>query len=382
MRIRAATMSESERRVESTDDGPDPDRPADEGEIDRPDARAYPWWAWREEFDGLSEEARPLAEAIGRAVEGEADPEDAAGELVARSDVSLEQAWTAADRLYRSLDRARDEAPEEELEAARDRLHEVVREVWIAGGRREGATFRDFVREVAHDLRSPLHSILFLTDGLYREESGPLTPVQKRQISVVHTAAAALLRMANDVLDFSSADGELGADEVDVVPVAAQQVVGDLESHVEPLVHHHRASLEVEADPEAGDARRGDPQVLKRILLTLTSNGLEAAGEDGTVRVRMEGDGERLRAVVEDDAGDVEPEELERLIEGGPHASVVRRLDGDTRGLGLVICVGAAGAADGDVAVRRTDDGWTRVSVTLPFPVFEPEEEEGRERGE
>lgn len=334
---------------------------------------AFPWWPWEEEVRRLPASLRPLAEAVAHVVEGTGASDDPAEVLRGELDASLEEAWDVVERLHRSLDRAHGAAPEGELEEARGRLNEVLREVWVAGAQREGQTFRELVREVAHDLRSPLHSILFLTDGLFREETGSLSPAQKRQISVVHTAAAALLRMSNDVLDFSAGEASPVVDEVARAPFSADEVLADLENLTEPLVHHHRATLDAELD--APGAREGDPQVLKRILLNLTSNALEATGEGGRVRVRISGDEDVLRAVVEDDSGDADPDELARLLEGGSDSRIVQSLGGDTRGLGLVICARLARAAEGSIDVCCTGDGWTRFAVDLPFPVFEPEED-------
>src|SRR2546428_8252034 len=43
--------------------------------------------------------------------------------------------------------------------------------------------------QVAHDLRSPLTSILFLTDALRTGESGPLEPAQAQQLALIYAAA-------------------------------------------------------------------------------------------------------------------------------------------------------------------------------------------------
>lgn len=332
----------------------------------------FGWWDWRDHVEDLDDSVRPVAEALAGRVEGRTGPDELARTLAERESAGLRESWEAVSRLHRSLDRCRESAPPEEFSRVRERLDDACGELWVSGARAAMCDFQTFVREVAHDLRSPLHSIIFLTDALFREESGSLTGTQKRQVSVVHSAAAALLRMANDLLDFSGTAGEPDPDDVEEIPFSPMQVVDDLESLLEPVTHHHNARLDTELqDPES---RVGDPQVLNRILLNLTSNAMEAAGENGTVRVRIAGDEDHLRAVVEDDSDDADLGKIRELVDGGSYPQVIRRLGGETRGLGLVICGRMVRAVDGDLDVDRTDDGWTRFSVELPFPVLETED--------
>jgi signal transduction histidine kinase len=305
-------------------------------------------------------------------VEGRADPDDLVRALERSRPPGSRESWKAVSCLHRSLDRCQRTAPPDEFSQARERLDQACGELWACGAEAATADLRMFVREVAHDLRSPLHSIIFLTDALFREEGGPLTPTQKRQVSVVHSATAALLRMANDLLDFTGAADEPVPDDVERIPFSPLQVVDDLESLLEPVTHHHNARLDTELQDV--ESRVGDPQVLNRILLNLASNAMEAVGENGTVRVRLQGDEDRLHAVVEDDSDDADPGKIRELVDGGSYPQVIRRLEGETRGLGLVICGRMVRAVDGELEVERTDDGWTRVSVALPFPVLETED--------
>ena len=57
------------------------------------------------------------------------------------------------------------------------------------------------VVEIAHDMRSPLSSILFLVDTLRRGQSGTVTAVQERQLGLIYGAALGLNTLACDVID-------------------------------------------------------------------------------------------------------------------------------------------------------------------------------------
>jgi signal transduction histidine kinase len=59
----------------------------------------------------------------------------------------------------------------------------------------------DMVVEVAHDLRSPLASILFLAETLRNGQSGAINPIQERQLGLVYSAAFGLSALASEVIE-------------------------------------------------------------------------------------------------------------------------------------------------------------------------------------
>lgn len=333
------------------------------------DADSFPWWDRSVEIGQLDTAVRRIADEIVRAVEGSGDQVEPDGLRTYDGEASLDRTWEAVSALHRSLDQCHGSAPPEEIAEARRRLVRETGRLWSAGIEAEVRAVRDFMAEVAHDFRSPLHSSLFLTDALFRDESGSLSAAQKRQLSVIHSAVNALLRLANDLLDFAESDGEVAPREAAEIPFSPRQVVSDLEDLLEPIIFYKDATLDT--DVEAARTRVGDPQLLHRVLLNLVSNALEAVEEDETVRLRVGGDEDRLRAVIENHARDANLERMGELLASGDYSSVLSRLEGQTRGLGLVISGRMIRAADGTVDIEGEEDGLTRVSVTLPFPVLD-----------
>src|SRR5581483_10402846 len=61
----------------------------------------------------------------------------------------------------------------------------------------------DMVVEIAHDLRSPLTSILFLAEALHQGHSGPVTDAQRRSLALIYSAALSLCSVASDVLELA-----------------------------------------------------------------------------------------------------------------------------------------------------------------------------------
>src|SRR6266545_2043745 len=66
-----------------------------------------------------------------------------------------------------------------------------------------GQKGQQLVVEMAHDLRSPLTSIMFLAESMQLGQSGPISEAQRRQLGLIRSAALCLCSMASDVLDLS-----------------------------------------------------------------------------------------------------------------------------------------------------------------------------------
>lgn len=125
--------------------------------------------------------------------------------------------------------------------------------------------------EVAHDFRSPLTSILFLSETLRDGHSGPVSDLQRSQLGLVYSAAFGLASVASDVVDLARRGKDLVADEPE--PYAFAEVFRNVERMVLPLVQEKGLELRIVA-PEHGGAE-GHPHALTRVLLNLATNALK-----------------------------------------------------------------------------------------------------------
>ncbi|MFL5538282.1 MAG: sensor histidine kinase, partial [Longimicrobiaceae bacterium] len=185
--------------------------------------------------------------------------------------------------------------------------------------------------EFAHDLRSPLTSILFVAGSLREGQSGPLTAAQRRQAGIIYSAALGLVSMATDLVEISRA----GPDD-DRAPFSVRAVMESVRDVVAPLAEEKRVELRL--GPPQVDHRQGDAAALGRVLLNLAVNALHST-EDGWVEITAEADGDRrLRFQVLDNGPGIEPERLSTLF--SPFRPRVRRpgFGFSGTGLGLGIC--------------------------------------------
>ncbi|HZD80322.1 MAG TPA: HAMP domain-containing sensor histidine kinase, partial [Actinomycetota bacterium] len=239
-------------------------------------------------------------------------------------------------------------------------------EHWFA---HEALREADLLAQVFHDLRSPLTSVLFLSDALYSGQSGSLSDAQRRQVQLIYAASLTLLTLVDNVL--SSRNLEAGEVEPERVPFSLSALSGEVERITSPLAAQRK--LELSFHMRAGTARIGDPDALRRVLLNLVTNAINYTDEGG-VTVRFLDAGDDLQAIVEDTGPGIDDEELAELFTPfrGRRARAAERPGRRRRfsgaGLGLSICHRLTRLMDGDIWVDTEMGKGSRFVVQVPFP--------------
>lgn len=305
----------------------------------------------------------------GRAV----GPGDAgvAGELADAA--GSEDPWSAVGVLHDFLDDrlARGELSREECRRLRDRLvslSRTVAEERIASERRRS---HQLAAGVARDVRSTLHSIVFLAEALHSGHSGSLSDRQRRQVGVVYSASTSLLNLVDGLVDWARVTRQ-GSREAErfSVPEAVARVRG----LARPIAESQGARFSTEI--LGCDVCRGDPDVVTRVALNLVANALAAVGRDGWVELRVECREDGLRLEVRDSADGCqeEIEWLAALLERSEPPDVAACLGDDGYGLSLCICSALVAEAGGEARVEASDDrDGRRIAVSFPFSgVAEP----------
>jgi signal transduction histidine kinase len=106
----------------------------------------------------------------------------------------------------------------------------------------------ELVVEVAHDLRSPLTSILFLAETLQRGRSGPVNPVQERQLGLIYSAAFGLSSVASDVIELARGGDRLV--DLDPIPFSVTDILESVRDIVQPIAEEKSLTVQLTA-PEA-----------------------------------------------------------------------------------------------------------------------------------
>lgn len=282
-------------------------------------------------------------------------------------DASAEDMGAAVSIVRAAIEHAAEAGASPEATRSRHTCLDAASVAWAEDALdRRSRDQRRLLRDVSHDIRSPLNSILFLADALRSGHSGELTPAQRRQVDVLFMAAVTLVKLVNDLIDYAHLDGEA---EIRVADTAFSPdgVVEEVSGLLGPLLDYHHVELTVERF--CATPRRGDARLVNRVLLNLLSNAIRAMEDGGRVRVVLE-DAENggLEIHVEDDGPGVDCAAVTESLEAAVAGASLAETDGWTHGLGLSISARLVDAAGGSVRVEPVEPRGTRFVVLLPFP--------------
>jgi signal transduction histidine kinase len=224
-----------------------------------------------------------------------------------------------------------------------------------------GAESVNAVVEIAHDIRSPLSSILFLVDTIRRGQSGPVSSVQEKQLGLVYGAALGLSTLSSDLID--AVRGERLVDGRPI-PFSITEIILNVCAIVQPIGEEKGLPLHV-AFPTV-DGRTGYPSAINRVLLNLTSNALRYT-DSGSVAIGCtELTDTRVEFWVKDTGRGIPDSVLAMLFDGFRPGSVGIRFS--SAGLGLAICRTLLEAMGSSLKVETAPEEGTRFSFEIELP--------------
>ena len=220
-----------------------------------------------------------------------------------------------------------------------------------------------FLANVSHELRTPLTSVLAASELL---EDTDLTPEQVRLLSSIDRSGQRLLRLVNDILDFSRI--EAGRTEIEVVEYDLRPLVGDLAQHAREAAGGKGLHFDCLVDPDLPATMQGDPTRVFQVLGNLLDNAVKFT-DSGSVELRVtdpDGSGERVCFTVTDTGIGMSAGQIGRLFQSFSQAdaSITRRYGG--AGLGLAICKELVTLMAGHVEVRSVEGSGSSFDVVLP----------------
>ncbi len=222
----------------------------------------------------------------------------------------------------------------------------------------------DLVVGIAHDMRSPLSSILFLVETLRKAYRGKSTSVEDRQLGLVYGAALGLSQLVSDVIELAR-----GCDRLldrKPVPFSVSEIINGVMRVVQPIAEEKR--LEIYAELPEVDARVGYPAALSRVMLNLVTNALKFTNQ-GYVEISSR---QLARTTVEFSVRDSGPgiaeEDLAVLYHALRPRHHTRGQVLSSSGLGLSICQRLVTAMGGELQVESQLGRETCFHFVLELP--------------
>lgn len=176
--------------------------------------------------------------------------------------------------------------------------------------RQANETKTSFLSDMTHEFRSPLNSILSISEILMRGARGDNDKDREKQVHFIMKAARGLSDLVNDLLDIA----KIEAGKLNVRPskFMARELTSSLRGLMRPLGGTEAVELTIVDGEEL--QFETDENKLVQILRNLISNGLKYTRQ-GEVRVSYEAIGDEVEFRVKDTGIGIARENLELIFE-------------------------------------------------------------------
>jgi len=221
----------------------------------------------------------------------------------------------------------------------------------------------DFYSIIAHDLRSPLSSVLLRTDLILRGGRGDVPPALTADIRKIDQNMRSMVSLINDFLDLARLEGggyRLDAEELDLAALVAATV-----DDIRPLAEE--SGIRIDTDlPATGELLlAGDRRRLIQVITNLLSNAIKFTPADGRVGVFVCRRGAEFELRVTDTGRGIPADVLPLLFQRYTRAPEGRSPVAGT-GLGLMIVREIVEAHRGRVEAQSQPGAGATFTVRLP----------------
>lgn len=224
----------------------------------------------------------------------------------------------------------------------------------------------DFVANFAHEMKTPMTSIIGYADMLYQKE---LSRKEVRDASwYIWNEGMRLEALSLKLMDLTV----LGRQDFPLQEMDAQELLADAAGGLEPLFAEKGVSFQLRADPAY---IRVECDLFKTLLINLLDNSIKA----GCTRLALLGTGEpegRYRICVRDDGCGMEEEELSRITEAFYMVDKARSRKQHGAGLGLALADRIARIHGSRLEFRSIKGRGTEVSLLFSCGKAEEKDEE------
>ena len=250
-------------------------------------------------------------------------------------------------RRWRRVDR--------ELKAVRDEL-EIQREA----ARQEQKRKKDLVAFLAHDLKTPLTSVVgYLT--LLSDKPGLYPAERERYTAVALEKARRLESLLEEFFDISRMELHQDSDKRETVQLTL--LLEQITDEFYPLLENK--GLKLEADIAPGLAAVGDADKLARVFDNVLRNAVSYSHEGGTIRLTASLEEGRVHIRIANRGLGIPEKELSNIFERFYSLDAARSTRTGGAGLGLAIAKEIVDSHGGSIAAESTGED-TVFHIVLP----------------
>lgn len=229
---------------------------------------------------------------------------------------------------------------------------------------RSGEIKSRVVSSVSHEFRTPLNSVLGLTELLLEGSDGQLNDEQQKQVRFIRSSAEELMALVNDLLDLSKI--EAGKVTLRATKFSMHDFLASMRGSLRPLVPADSPVSLIFADADPDFELETDRAKLSQVIRNLVSNALKFT-ERGEVHVSVRRvDDDQVALSVRDTGIGIPSELVDQIFEEFSQVDNPLQSRAKGTGLGLPISRRVAQLLGGDIAVETTVGEGSTFTLVIP----------------
>ncbi|MDZ8140039.1 MAG: ATP-binding protein [Nostoc sp. DedQUE04] len=142
-----------------------------------------------------------------------------------------------------------------------------------------------FLRNINHDLRTPLNSIMGITEALKEQVYGPVNEEQRQSLNMLESSSKNLLELINQILDFT--DTESSKIELQLAATSIQEICDFCLTFVKHLAFQKNIRLTAQI-PEELEPIQVDEGRIRQVFINLLTNAIKFTKEGGEVWIEVQ----------------------------------------------------------------------------------------------
>lgn len=224
---------------------------------------------------------------------------------------------------------------------------------------------KELIANISHDLRTPLTMITGYSEVM-RDLPGEMTP---ENIQIIIDEATRLNSLVTDLLDISRLQSNTA--DIKKAPFSLTKCIESIFSHYTKLIENDGLNIVFEHDGEV--FIMGDELRITQVLYNLINNAINYIGEDKTVIVRQQLEGNLVRIDVIDHGEGIPEEQLPYIWDRYYRVNKEHRRAKIGTGLGLSIVKNILISHDAQYGVTSTPHEGSDFYFTMPINPIEEE---------
>ena len=219
----------------------------------------------------------------------------------------------------------------------------------------------EFLANMSHELRTPLNSIIGFSKLMKFSKS---EDEQQEFADYIHSSGTHLLRLINDLLDYSKI--EAGKMQFDRNPVNIKRITEESITLISLQASQKDIDVIFTNNNCDNNSVTGDEKRLKQVIINLLSNAVKFTEKDGKVEVTINCKSDMIEISVKDSGIGMNPEDIEIIFENFTQLSSGFARNSEGTGLGLAISKKIMEYHDGYITVDSSPGKGSTFTIFLP----------------